>query len=391
MKSASKIPASRAASGTLLALCLMTVSGVWYEDLFGATLGSLIADVRNNRANTSEAGKATQKYYEDLITDEDETAGGVADAIAAPEERQRGGPRDVIQKSGATRDTDDFLPWELIPNTSIIFKGVPLEVNAFGHRDGTDYTQAKPEGTFRIALAGGSNTMGSGVPVELTFAHLLEERLNDELAGGAFRRYEVINFSVGGYHLPERLFVVQNKVAAFDPDLILVGATDRDLTIQHERLARKFARGNKEPIDLAFLKKIIRQAGVKRRDELDRMVRKLQPFQEDILLGCLEELARYSRDHDVALAVFLLRREGGHSLGKDLQATYQILKRGEVTILPLFESYEGVGEMELWLQPHPNPDLGDPHPNKEGHRRIADDLYNQLMADATIRALLRGD
>lgn len=375
----------------LVGLSIMTASGLWYDELLGASVGSLVADVRNDRANTADAGKATRNYYEDLLGGEKDNIGSMDALVGQDTVASRRPPREVIQKSGATQATPNFLPWELIPDTNVIFKGVTLEINQFGQRDRTDYTIKKPEGTFRIALAGGSNTMGSGVPVELTFANLLEERLNAELAGSAYNRFEVINFSVGGYHLPERLFVVQNKVGEFEPDLILVSATDRDLTIQHDRMARKLKKGKKEPIDLPFLKKIIRKAGVKRRDELDRMVRKLKPFQEDILLGCLDELATYSREKDTELAVFLMRRVGGTRKAKDLEATYEVMKKGEVTILPLFDAYEGVSEMELWLRPHPNPDLGDPHPNIEGHRRIADNLFEKLMADPTIGAMLRGE
>lgn len=391
MSKPTRVSNTRITTVTLAALAVVTASGLWYDELLGATVGMLIADVRNERANTADAGKATENYYRGLLSgDEDETQ-GMIDLVIPDSKRQRGGPREVIQKSGATRPTNNFLPWELIPNTSVPFKGVTLEINQFGQRDRRDYTETKPEGTFRIALAGGSNTMGSGVPMELTFANLLEVRLNAELGNSSYNRFEVINFSVGGYHLPERLFVVQNKVAAFEPDLILVSATDRDLTIQHDRLARKIRKGKKEPIDLQFLKKIIRRADVKRRDELERAVRKLQPFQEDILLGCLDELATYSREHNTELAVFLMRRVGGNRIPKDLAATYEVMKKSEVTILPLFDAYQGVSEMELWLRPDPNPDEGDPHPNIEGHLRIADNLFEQLMGDPKIGAMLRGE
>ena len=86
-----------------------------------------------------------------------------------------------------------------------------------------------------------------------------------------------------------------------------------------------------------------------------------------------------------------MRRVGGKHLPKDLKAAYEVMKRGDVTILPLFEAYEEVTEMELWLHPNPNPDLGDPHPNIEGHRRIADNLFDKLMADPTIGPMLRGE
>ncbi len=376
----------------LVALTMMTASGLWFDDLFGTAIGSWVADVRNDRGNTAEAGKATQKHYVGLLAGEKEDAGRMDALVVQDAGAGRRPRREVIQNSGATRPTRDILPWELIPNTSVMFKGAPLEINQFGHRAWSEYTEAKPEGTFRIALVGGSNTMGSGVLVEQTFACLLEQRLNAELGGRAHDRFEIINFSVGGYHLPERVFLLQNKVGAFEPDLILVSAADRDLTIQHDRIARKLSRGRREPVDLTYLKKIIRKAGVRpREDKLDRMVRKLRPFQEDILLGGLDALTIYSRENDTEVAVFLLRRVGGKRIGKDLKATYEIMQKSEVTILTLFEAYEGVSEMELWLHPNPNPDLGDPHPNIEGHRRIADNLFEELMGDAKIGAMLRGE
>ncbi|MCH7701589.1 MAG: hypothetical protein IID37_07860 [Planctomycetes bacterium] len=373
----------------LIVLAVATAGGLWYDSPFGTTAGALIADVRNVQVNTHAAGVATQNYYGELLQDEEGELSPITLLDAAPLRLRDGRKKQGIQESGAIRYVDNCLLWELLPGARVIFKGAPLEINQWGQRDRSDYTKKKPRRTFRIALVGGSNTMGTGVLEEETFGNLIEERLNGELAGQRYDRYEVINFSVAGYHLLERVYLVQTKVGDFEPDLILVSSTDRDLTIQHTRLARRVYKDG--PIHFQFLRKIVRESGCDaRRDALKRLERKIQPFQEEILLGTLRELTRYARQTDTTVAVFLLRREGGKNLGKDLVRTRELLETGDLPIFPVFEAYADVGPMELWLHPAADPNKADPHPNVEAHRRIAEDLYEQLLAHPTIGRMIRG-
>lgn len=373
----------------LVGINALAAYGLWYDDLLGATVGSLIVDVRNSGRNSVERGEFTQNYYGEILESEraEEGQEHMMRELNIGRNRSRD-PATFIANSSAARIPGTFLPWEFIPDAKTTFHELPLEINQWGMRDRRDYTKEKPDGTFRIAMVGGSTVMGTGVLEEQCFANLIEVKLNQELAGHYYDHYEVLNFSMGGYHLLERLYLIEEKVGEFDPDLILVSGTDKDLTIQPERLARKLKK--RQPIHFPFLRQLIREAGVDpRADTKERMERKLHPFMEELLVRTVRELSNYSKEKNVEMAIFLMRRVGGKKLNADLVRTLEVMGREDLTVLPVFEAYEGIEPMELWIGPYTDPDLADPHPNIEGHRRIADNLYELLLADPTIGQMLR--
>lgn len=109
------------------------------------------------------------------------------------------------------------LLYELKPGLDTVFKLVPFITNSRGLRD-KEYSLEKPQGTYRVAVIGGSFTMGSGVDIEETFHSRLEERLNEEPGE---LNYEFINFGVAGYTMGNKLSVLEHKVLEYDPDLVL--------------------------------------------------------------------------------------------------------------------------------------------------------------------------
>src|SRR5215469_896930 len=125
---------------------------------------------------------------------------------------------------------DPDIVYELIPNQDSWFKLARLRTNSQGLAD-LDYAKAKPPDTFRIVLLGSSYSMPTGVPLELSWQQVLEDRLNALKDG---RHYEVINFSVGGYDPRQLLAVLKLRAMAYDPDLILV-----DVTLNSARIIRR--------------------------------------------------------------------------------------------------------------------------------------------------------
>jgi hypothetical protein len=124
---------------------------------------------------------------------------------------------------------DPDIVYELIPNQDSWFKLARLRTNSAGLPD-YDYAKAKPPNTFRIVLLGSSYSMPAGVPLESSWQQVLEDRLNGQRDG---RRYEVVNFSVGGYDPRQLLAVLEHRAIAYDPDLILV-----DMTLNSPRIFR---------------------------------------------------------------------------------------------------------------------------------------------------------
>lgn len=98
-------------------------------------------------------------------------------------------------------------------------------INNAGHR-GADIALKKAPGTYRIAVLGDSVTYGYNVQLPDTFVLQLQERLN--AAPAPHPRYEVINFAVSGYGTVSELELYKTKVAAYDPDLVLLQYTLND-------------------------------------------------------------------------------------------------------------------------------------------------------------------
>ena len=104
----------------------------------------------------------------------------------------------------------------LMPNTTGYSMGEWFEVNNFGLR-GEDTSREKPEGVFRVAILGGSLTMGAGVPLAETWPEIFEKRLNE--TRGDEPIWEVLNFGVPNTR--RSLYRHLQRALYFQPDIIL--------------------------------------------------------------------------------------------------------------------------------------------------------------------------
>jgi lysophospholipase L1-like esterase len=93
-------------------------------------------------------------------------------------------------------------------------------MNGDGFRD-HDHEPRKPQGALRIAVLGDSFTEALQIPVEQAFWAVTER----ELAGCPERRarsVEVLNFGVSGYGTGQELLLLQDRVWAYQPDIVLL-------------------------------------------------------------------------------------------------------------------------------------------------------------------------
>jgi lysophospholipase L1-like esterase len=119
---------------------------------------------------------------------------------------------EIVEHAGKSRMSEnEILFWEPDPDHPMI--------NADGFRD-RDYDVGKSD-AVRIVVLGDSVTFGRGVPLEGTYVKLLEERLNREERGGL--RYEVLNLGVSGYNSRQQLEFYETKGRKYEPDLIVIG------------------------------------------------------------------------------------------------------------------------------------------------------------------------
>ncbi len=138
----------------------------------------------------------------------------------------------VLQKAGSLPhfDRDSLHKGFKQPEETLNAKTVPSDnpvlfheydpndpkINSAGHR-GAEFPLEKDPDTFRIAILGDSVAYGFGVELQNTFAMRLQEQLR---ASG--RKVEVLNFAVSGYGTESQLILFNNKVANYQPDLLLL-------------------------------------------------------------------------------------------------------------------------------------------------------------------------
>jgi hypothetical protein len=105
------------------------------------------------------------------------------------------------------------------------FAGVPVHINSLELRDAREYTLAKKPNTFRILVLGDSVTFGHGSVH--TYPELLEARLR------TWRPevdWQVWNAAVPGYNTSQELAHLLEVGGTFQPDLVIVGFFENDLT-----------------------------------------------------------------------------------------------------------------------------------------------------------------
>lgn len=94
---------------------------------------------------------------------------------------------------------------------------VLAHVNALGWR-GRPIEQARTPGVLRIAAVGDSHTFGAGVADDEPWPAVLERELAREGT-----RVEVLNAGVDGYDAEQVLALLEKRVAAWAPDLVVYG------------------------------------------------------------------------------------------------------------------------------------------------------------------------
>jgi hypothetical protein len=277
------------------------------------------------------------------------------------------------------REATDFVAYDLAPGVSTIFMGVEVATSSQGIRD-REYEVPAPPGTFRIVVCGASNDMGYGVPVEAAYPERLEAMLNGAWEGKAHARYDVVNCSVGGYQLLDRLWVADRVAPRFEPDLVLVVVTMHDLKFAvHQALARTIRDGR--DLHFEFLRRIAREAGVTGGEGYGVLNQRLGRQRGRIMREAFEELARIGEREGFAAGVVMLDLRVG-DLDPDNEVQANLAARAGVPVLRVFDAYRGRSAGEMYLTPR------DPHPTVEAHALIADELWGDMMGEPTIRALL---
>ncbi len=113
-------------------------------------------------------------------------------------------------------EPDPMLGWRFTPGRAYWYHRendhpITGRINQLGWRD-RDRSRAKPDGSYRVAVIGDSSVEAFQVERDSTFAALVEDRLG----------IEVLNFGRSGMTQTEEWLLLQNEVAGYSPDLVVL-------------------------------------------------------------------------------------------------------------------------------------------------------------------------
>lgn len=339
--------------------------------------------VSNTGPNNVDLDDQVQNYYEGNMTVDRDARFQPGGTLAKLGRLLMGRAAEAVEESRGNEPTEATDSGFLLrrPQTSVEVThfNVPVRLNRWGHRANEDYDLHKPAGVCRIAYIGSSNSLGHGVRLEESFLRRVEARLKREFGGKRFERYELINISCFGYHILERLFMLDTEAAKFEPDLILFEYTYLDMRgLAFNTLAQRFQKGR--PLHFEFLDHFVKEAGLKPTDSYEKMCQRLTRLNRPIVQRCYDEIGRYTKERMIPVCVVGMRLEV-ECVHPDLVWQAQVARKAGLDVIGLFDAYEGQPP-SIYLNPR------DRHPGPKGHGLLADELYKDLLADPLARKCL---
>jgi hypothetical protein len=324
---------------------------------------AFIQDLVQNRLSAQEAALLQRGYYEDLI--------GVNRFNTQLWDIYSKRPSDwpAITDTAAARQTGDNLVFELVPSTTIMFHGAQLSTNRWGMRD-RDYEQIPAPGTYRVALTGPSFVMGSGVADNQVFESLVEDRLNQDLAGRRYAKYEILNFAVPGYSAIQDLIVLEQKALAFQPNALFFVAHQREEDTVIAYLADRFSVGAVLPYD--ELNALAGRAGVRAGMTSVEIERRLKPYGPEIVSWIYQHAVGVARAHGITPVWVFMPTLEDPLRAEDIAHLTGLAEEAGFVVLDLSDAYKNQDVDSLVVA------YWDKHPNAKGHQLIAERLYQAL-------------
>jgi D-alanyl-lipoteichoic acid acyltransferase DltB (MBOAT superfamily) len=360
-----------------------------YENA-GPRVASVVVSLRSSTLNARDQALKHKGYYENLDN--------VSRLGAELWEARGAGEWRWVARTEAYRRRHDFLWADMHPSVKALVKGQVLTTNRWGLRD-KDYTLEKPDRTHRIAVIGPSHVMGSGVADGQTFEAQLEERLNRESRSERYDRYEVLNFGFSGVSLVQQAAILDERVLAFNPDLVvmtmpakghvgpsLVGHLLRVLGagihIPYPDLRqlldsaglRDYSPGG-VPIPFPVGRSLARVAGVRPRMPEWEAQRRLESLSDALVTWSVRHVAETARAHGITpvfLALDLVTEPPAATVPGLATA-----REAGFLVLDLIDVYNGHDPMSLRIA------AWDDHPNSRANSLIANRLYAELRRNET--------
>jgi D-alanyl-lipoteichoic acid acyltransferase DltB (MBOAT superfamily)/lysophospholipase L1-like esterase len=325
---------------------------------------------RSGDLNAQDMTRLTRGYYEDL-TDVGRFNSQLWEIYLR---RPPSEEWPSLQDTEAMRETGDFLRHELVPSVSIRYQGHLLTVNRWGMRD-RDYELAPRPNVPRVALLGASIEMGWGVGDGDAFESVLERLLSED---ERVSPVEVLNFAVADYTLPQQPLVL-DRASAWRPSLVLVATHDVDAGETIARLIERADAGVAIPFEELALMADDAGLGTAPVEEVGA---RLRAVSSDIEAWALREIARRAEEIGARAVWVRVPMAYGDPEPGGAEASRALAEEAGLITIDLSSAFEGIDleTLQVW-------DF-DFHPNEQGHRLLADRLYEAIVNHPDLLAAL---
>jgi hypothetical protein len=319
----------------------------------------VLATLRLESTTPVEAAVAVQGYYERIA----DTPMQVSPLLGGRPQPERAG----AEYTDFSRPVDAYLDSELIPGWSGKVAGHRLTVNRFGMRDREEIKLEKESGGCRVAVLGSSVVMGWGVEDDEPFPLLLEGRLNAGRGAGQ-GRVEVLNFGTGASDAIQRRALLDHKVFAFDPDVILFVVHQDEFLAAAKHVSGLYYLP--PPLRYPYLEDVLRDAGVTREMPPGQAQARLQLAGPDVLRGVYPDIVAECRRRGIVPVWVYVPMPGVVEVSVKSSELVDLAKEAGFVTINLAKWDEGYGPEEVKSDRH--------HANALGHRLIAEHLEAAL-------------
>jgi lysophospholipase L1-like esterase len=332
--------------------------------------------LRNDLPSRADYEKMERGYYEQILDAGrrlGSEAGHPSGALAGHAEAVE------VEQGRLTLKVDDVREFVLRPNMTIDpGRRIPWSTNSHGMRD-REYPIARPEGTFRIGLAGDSIAAGWAMKDGDGFEPRLERAFDKRSRARGGPAVEVLNFAVPGHGPGQRWSQFSAVGWAFAPDLVLFEATPADVGWDERRLRGLLPRGI--GFDAPVYRDVLAAAGVGPGLRADVYRRLLRPLRWELLAGVYRAAVSECRSRGVPVVLVLIPRVGKPADPTERRKLVALARdAGFTAVVDACDAYEGADPADLAIGPN------DFHPNAEGHAMIARALDARLWPFARARA-----
>lgn len=276
--------------------------------------------------------------------------------------------------NSTVKDTPSWLTYE-----------VTYTINSDSLNEKFDYSIDKPNGVFRIIALGDSFTYGVLVDTKDNWTEFLEDKLN-KITCKNIKKFEIINLGVSAYDIQYAVERFRLRGKKYNPDLVLwllknddfLEVTGEEAPLKDKYLDSLKKEGNYSDEKLAtrggqmISNNLLSQAwdlaynDIEKRYGHDQLVNLQKSY--------LEEIHKYFSKRLLIFTIKEFLDKPYEDLINNVVSKYP----GDIFLNDSFSKYDGSDDSKYTFLPY------NYHPNQEGHKVIAEDLFNYLTKNKII-------